>query len=404
MHPERPARQVAAAREVAKDFLDPSVGAGDRTSAGDRPGDVAVKKGSQFLLLTAAVEDVLGGVQAVEYRNRSRAIHPVKLLRNGAALASLSARQTDLEPSGKSERWPKPTHGGLPRGLRRQSQVTPPAHGGPIQDGQGAGTRCAPHSHFFAIIDAHRDHGTRGPVNCELDGVLTRLNRQHDFLPTSDEGNLCPVEADLVSPQSVHPETLISLQTDNRTWHGSAVKQTDELKRGFVATRASAMGSVCQTSDLPARRAGSTVDLTHETSGDRAKDAYLMSELSASKGLTVGISRMAAQRGLGTLGAALIGFAIARGLSSALDVGLVILGALMVLPSLAWVVRDRERTGEMSPKTRVRAAQILVPIAVAIGVASAILGNWYTAAAMLFVILGQVVSYRRNRRRLDYHS
>lgn len=52
---------------------------------------------------------------------------------------------------------------------------------------------------------------------------------------------------------------------------------------------------------------------------------------------------MSPQGGLIALGFVLIGFAIARGLSSALDVGLLILGALLALPVLAWAVRDRER-------------------------------------------------------------
>lgn len=68
-----------------------------------------------------------------------------------------------------------------------------------------------------------------------------------------------------------------------------------------------------------------------------------LSELSRSKGLHVGTLRMSPQGGLIALGFVLIGFAVGSGLSSALDVALVILGALLVLLSLAWVVRDRER-------------------------------------------------------------
>jgi hypothetical protein len=55
----------------------------------------------------------------------------------------------------------------------------------------------------------------------------------------------------------------------------------------------------------------------------------------------------------------------------------------------------------VSPRTRVRAAQILIPIAIVIGAVCAILGNWYTVAAMVLLIVSQVVNYRTNRDRLD---
>lgn len=56
----------------------------------------------------------------------------------------------------------------------------------------------------------------------------------------------------------------------------------------------------------------------------------------------MGTRRMSPQGGLIAFGAVLIGFAAGSGLSSALDVGLMILGVLLVFLSLAWVLRDRE--------------------------------------------------------------
>jgi hypothetical protein len=55
----------------------------------------------------------------------------------------------------------------------------------------------------------------------------------------------------------------------------------------------------------------------------------------------------------------------------------------------------------VSSKTRVRAAQILKPIAVAIGGVGAIIGNCYTVAAMVLLIVSQVVNYRTNRDRRE---
>jgi len=54
----------------------------------------------------------------------------------------------------------------------------------------------------------------------------------------------------------------------------------------------------------------------------------------------------------------------------------------------------------MTPQTRVRAARILIPVAIMIGVVAAIIGNWFVVATMVLAILGQIVSLRANQQRL----
>ena len=53
----------------------------------------------------------------------------------------------------------------------------------------------------------------------------------------------------------------------------------------------------------------------------------------------------------------------------------------------------------MSPRTRVRAAQILISIALALAVAGAIEGNWYLVVAMVLLLVSQLINYRANRNR-----
>ncbi len=56
--------------------------------------------------------------------------------------------------------------------------------------------------------------------------------------------------------------------------------------------------------------------------------------------------------------------------------------------------------GAMSPRTRIRAAQALIPIAFVIGIVSVLLGLWWTVIAMALLIVGQVINIRSNQRRL----
>lgn len=53
----------------------------------------------------------------------------------------------------------------------------------------------------------------------------------------------------------------------------------------------------------------------------------------------------------------------------------------------------------MTPQTNVRVARIAIAIAIVIGVAAAIIGNWFVVAFMVLAVLGQVVSLRANRQR-----
>jgi hypothetical protein len=53
----------------------------------------------------------------------------------------------------------------------------------------------------------------------------------------------------------------------------------------------------------------------------------------------------------------------------------------------------------MSDRTKLRLAQILIPSAVVIGVASAILGNWFTVIAMVLLIVMQITNWRAIKRR-----
>jgi hypothetical protein len=45
-------------------------------------------------------------------------------------------------------------------------------------------------------------------------------------------------------------------------------------------------------------------------------------------------------------------------------------------------------------------AGIAIVLAVIIGVAAAVIGNWFVVALMVLAVLGQVVSLRANRQRL----
>jgi UPF0716 family protein affecting phage T7 exclusion len=55
----------------------------------------------------------------------------------------------------------------------------------------------------------------------------------------------------------------------------------------------------------------------------------------------------------------------------------------------------------MTPETRIRAARVLIPIGVVIGVVAAVIGVWWTVAAMVLVVAGQILNLRASRRRLD---
>jgi CHASE2 domain-containing sensor protein len=55
----------------------------------------------------------------------------------------------------------------------------------------------------------------------------------------------------------------------------------------------------------------------------------------------------------------------------------------------------------MAPQTRVRVAGIAIALAIGIGVVAAIIGNWFVVATMALAVLGQGVSLRADRRRLD---
>ena len=55
----------------------------------------------------------------------------------------------------------------------------------------------------------------------------------------------------------------------------------------------------------------------------------------------------------------------------------------------------------MSPKTKVRAAQVLIPIAFVIAIMGATLANWFVVAAMVLLAISQAVNYRANRDKLD---
>jgi hypothetical protein len=51
-----------------------------------------------------------------------------------------------------------------------------------------------------------------------------------------------------------------------------------------------------------------------------------------------------------------------------------------------------------SPRTRLKAARLLIALALCLGVAAAVVGSWLTTIAMGLVIAGQVLVYRRAKR------
>ena len=55
----------------------------------------------------------------------------------------------------------------------------------------------------------------------------------------------------------------------------------------------------------------------------------------------------------------------------------------------------------MKPETRIRAAGILIPIALVVGVVGAVPGVWWTVAAMVLLIGSQVANLRAKQRKLD---
>jgi uncharacterized protein (DUF58 family) len=54
----------------------------------------------------------------------------------------------------------------------------------------------------------------------------------------------------------------------------------------------------------------------------------------------------------------------------------------------------------MSPRTRIRAAALALPVAVVIGALGVITRNWFVVVAMALVVVLQLVNYRLNRNRL----
>jgi hypothetical protein len=54
----------------------------------------------------------------------------------------------------------------------------------------------------------------------------------------------------------------------------------------------------------------------------------------------------------------------------------------------------------MRPHTRVRAAYAAIAVAIVVGVAAGIIGNWFVVVLMVLAVLGQAVSLRANRQRL----
>jgi hypothetical protein len=55
----------------------------------------------------------------------------------------------------------------------------------------------------------------------------------------------------------------------------------------------------------------------------------------------------------------------------------------------------------MRPETRIRAARILIPAAVVIGVAAAVAGVWWTVVAMGLLIATQLMNVRASHRKSD---
>jgi hypothetical protein len=55
----------------------------------------------------------------------------------------------------------------------------------------------------------------------------------------------------------------------------------------------------------------------------------------------------------------------------------------------------------MTPATRIRAARILIPVGIVIGVVATVEGVWLTVVAMTLLVLGQVVNMRVSQRKLD---
>ena len=51
-----------------------------------------------------------------------------------------------------------------------------------------------------------------------------------------------------------------------------------------------------------------------------------------------------------------------------------------------------------SPRTRLKAARLLIALALCLGVVAAVAGTWLTTIAMGFVIAGQVLVYRRAKK------
>jgi hypothetical protein len=64
----------------------------------------------------------------------------------------------------------------------------------------------------------------------------------------------------------------------------------------------------------------------------------------------------------------------------------------MDMPSAQYV-------GEVSPETERRIVIVAIPLVIAAGVIAAVLGNWWTAAAMGLVLAGQLGALRPRRSR-----
>jgi CHASE2 domain-containing sensor protein len=55
----------------------------------------------------------------------------------------------------------------------------------------------------------------------------------------------------------------------------------------------------------------------------------------------------------------------------------------------------------MRPTTRIRLGTAIAIVAVVVGVASALLGNWITAGAMVITLIGQYISITSGYRELQ---
>jgi hypothetical protein len=51
----------------------------------------------------------------------------------------------------------------------------------------------------------------------------------------------------------------------------------------------------------------------------------------------------------------------------------------------------------MNPQTRIRAARVLIPIAILIGVAAAVAGVWWAVAGMALLIISQGLNLRASQ-------